>query len=114
LLAAIDAIGKDVSELGKAAAHLLQQWDGAMAVLNIGWMDVDGEQKAIGVGDDMPLTPVNTFAGVVASRAPAWAVGALWLSMTAAVGVGLRPSLRRALRTRALTIFCHLPVSRQA
>jgi len=41
-----------------------------MAVLNVGWMDIDGEQKAIGVGDDMPLTPVNTFAGVVASRAP--------------------------------------------
>src|SRR5450631_2779842 len=33
-------------------------------------MDIDGEQKAIGVGDDMPLTPVNTFARVVASRPP--------------------------------------------
>src|SRR5216683_5456785 len=40
-----------------------------MAILNIGGMNVDGEQKTIGVGDDMPLTPVNTFAGVVASRA---------------------------------------------
>src|SRR4051794_41370813 len=62
LLAAVDAVSKDVSQLGKAAAQLLQQWNGAMAVLNIGWMDIDGEQKAIGVGDDMPLTPVNTFA----------------------------------------------------
>src|SRR3954468_4460471 len=70
LLAAVDAVSKDVSQLGKAAAQLLQQWNGAMAVLNIGWMDIDGEQKAIGVGDDMPLTPVNTFAGVVASWAP--------------------------------------------
>src|ERR1700741_1019192 len=42
-----------------------------MAVLNIGGMDMDGKQKAIGVGDDMPLTPVNTFAGVVAS----WTAG---------------------------------------
>ncbi len=39
-----------------------------MAVLNIGGMDVDGEQQAIGIGDDMPLTPVNAFAGIVASR----------------------------------------------
>ena len=39
-----------------------------MAVLNIGGMDVDGEQQSIGVGNDMPLAPVNTFAGIVASR----------------------------------------------
>lgn len=40
-----------------------------MAILNICGVDVDGEQKPIGVGDDMPLTPVNTFAGIVASGA---------------------------------------------
>src|SRR5712672_4009718 len=39
-----------------------------MAVLNIGGMNVNGEQKAVGVGDDVPLTAVNTFAGIVASR----------------------------------------------
>ena len=40
-----------------------------MAVLNIGGMNVDAEQKAIGVGDNMPFAPVNALAGVVASRA---------------------------------------------
>jgi hypothetical protein len=49
LLAAIDAIGKDMSQPRKAAAQLLQQWNGAMAVLNIGWMDINGEQKTIGI-----------------------------------------------------------------
>src|SRR3954452_12222631 len=39
-----------------------------MAVLNIGGMDVDGEQQAVGVGDNMPFTSVNALAGVVASR----------------------------------------------
>src|SRR5882757_734461 len=39
-----------------------------MAVLNIGGMNMDAEQKAVGVGDDMPFTPVNAFAGIVASR----------------------------------------------
>ena len=70
LLAAIDAICKDMSQPRKAAAQLLQQWNGAIAVLNIGWMDINGEQKTIGIGHDMPLSPVNAFAGVVASRAP--------------------------------------------
>jgi len=40
-----------------------------MAVLNIGGVNVDAEQKAIGVGDNMPFAPVNALAGVVASRA---------------------------------------------
>src|SRR5258705_10246978 len=39
-----------------------------MAVLNIGGMNVNDKPKAVGVGDDVPLTGVNTFAGIVASR----------------------------------------------
>ncbi len=40
-----------------------------MAILNVGRMDVDGEQKAVGVGDDVPLAPVDALTGVEASRA---------------------------------------------
>jgi hypothetical protein len=32
-------------------------------------MNVDGEQKAVGVGDDVPLSPVDALASVEASRA---------------------------------------------
>jgi hypothetical protein len=39
-----------------------------MAVLNVGGMNVHGEQEAIGVGDDVPFTPVNTLACVIAAR----------------------------------------------
>ena len=70
-----------------------------MAILNIGGMNIDGEQKTIGVSDDMPLAPVDTFAGVVASRASR--VGgrsALAVNDRRGQG-GPAPSLQRALQT---------------
>src|ERR1700736_4214461 len=68
LIAAVNPIGKDMAQLGEPASQPLQQRDGSVAILNVGGMNVDGEQKAIGVGDNMPLAPVDTFAGVEASR----------------------------------------------
>ena len=68
LFAAIDAVGKDMPQLGKALAQALQQGHGAMDILNIGGMNVDGQQQAVGVGDDMALAPVDTFAGVKPAR----------------------------------------------
>lgn len=52
-----------------AAAQSFEQWNGAMAVLDIGRVNMDPEQKAVGVGDDMPLTSINAFAGIIAPRA---------------------------------------------
>ena len=57
LFAAVNSIGKDMEQLGKPAPQLLQQWNGPVAILNVGGMNLDGEQEAIGVGDNMPLRP---------------------------------------------------------
>jgi hypothetical protein len=107
LVAAVNPVGKDMAQLGEPASQSLQKRYRSMAILNVGGMNVDGEQKAIGVGDDMPLAPVDTFAGIVAS-------GAAGLGRRCALTVedrcrrlGLRPSFRRACRTSAVTIFCH-------
>jgi len=114
LFAAVHPVGKDVLELGKAVSQAPQQRDGAVDILNVGGMNVDGEEKTIGVGDDVSLTPIDALARSKPAGPPACVVEALWLSMIAAVGVGLRPSFRLACRTRTLTILSHLPVSRQA
>ena len=68
LIAAIDAIGKDVAQFGELGSQALQQRDGAMYVLHIGRMNVHGEQKAIGIGDDVALAPMDAFTGVKPAR----------------------------------------------
>ncbi len=69
LIAAVNAVGEDMAQLWEPASQPLQQRDRSMAILNVGGMDVDGEQKAVGVGDDVPLAPVDALTGVEASRA---------------------------------------------
>ena len=69
LWAAIDAVGKNIPQLWKAVSQVLQQRNGAVNVLYVGGMDVDGEQKTVGVGDDMPLAPVHAFARIKTARA---------------------------------------------
>ena len=68
LIALVHPVGKDLTELGEAVPQPLQQRNGSVAILNVGRVNVDGEQKSIGVGYDMTLAPVNTLAGIVASR----------------------------------------------
>jgi hypothetical protein len=57
---------------------------------------VNGQQQTVSIGDDMALAPIDWFTAAKAARAAGLVVGALWLSMIAAVGLGLRPSLRGA------------------
>jgi len=69
LCAAINAVGKDMSKLGKSVAQALQQRDRTMDILNVGGMDVDGQEKTVGIGDNVPLTPMDALAGVEATWA---------------------------------------------
>lgn len=71
LFAAIDPVGKDVPKSGKALAQALQERDSAVDILNIGGMNVDGQQKTIGIGDDMPLASMEALARVKS----AWPAG---------------------------------------
>jgi hypothetical protein len=114
LIAAVNPVGEDMAQPREPASQPLQQWDRSMAVLNVGGMNVDGEQKAVGVGDDVPLAAVDAFAGIEASRTAGLGC---WRTLTVDDGgrrPWLRPSSRRARRTRAATILCHQPMSRQA
>src|SRR5580692_4298089 len=68
LPSAIDAVSEDMLQLGKAISHALQQGDCTVDILNVGGMNVDGQQEAVGIGDDVPLAPMNAFARIEAAR----------------------------------------------
>jgi hypothetical protein len=42
-----------------------------MDILNVGRMNVDGQEETIGVGDDVSLAPIDALAGIKT----AWATG---------------------------------------
>jgi hypothetical protein len=114
LIAAVNSIGKDMAQLGKPAPQLLQQRNGPVAILNVGGVNLNGEQEAIGVGDNMSFAAVDTLTGIVASR-----TAGLGRRCTLTVDdrrrwPRLAPEFPAGSRTKAVTIFCHLPVSRQA
>src|ERR1700752_2211094 len=64
LFAAINPIGKDMPQSGKAVVQALQQRDGAMDILNVSGMNVYSQQQAVGIGNDVALAPVEALAGV--------------------------------------------------
>ncbi len=71
-LEALGAIGEDMAQPGKAVADGLQQLGRAVAVLDIGAMDDQCDQKAQGVGDDMALAALDLLAGVKATDSAAF------------------------------------------
>ena len=60
-----------MAQLGEPLPQVLEQRHRSMAVLNVCRVNVNGQQKAVGIGDDVPLAPVNALAGVQA----AWPAG---------------------------------------
>src|SRR5689334_9305550 len=45
LISAVDPIGKDTAQLGEREAQTLQQRDGAVHILDVGWMHTHGKQQ---------------------------------------------------------------------
>ena len=64
LLPTIDPIGKDVAQPRELHPYLLQQRYRAVAVLDVGWMHMNPEKEAIGVGYNVPLAAVDAFPRV--------------------------------------------------
>jgi hypothetical protein len=62
--------GEDGLDEGERPAGSLQHALGAVAILDIGGMDLDREQSAVGVSQDMTLAPVDLFACVIAFEPP--------------------------------------------
>src|SRR5262249_13952387 len=69
LFAAINPVGKDMSQPWEAAMEVLQQGNGTMYVLNVGGMNIYGQQQTVGIGHDVALAAVKALAGVKAARA---------------------------------------------
>jgi hypothetical protein len=62
--------GEDGLDEGERPAGPLQHALGAVAILDIGGMDLDREQSAVGVIQDVTLAPVDLFAVRGAYAAP--------------------------------------------
>ncbi|GHC96193.1 hypothetical protein GCM10019060_25970 [Novosphingobium pokkalii] len=67
--ARIATIGEDMTQPGKPPPRGFQEVNRAIAVLNISCVDLDGDEEAAGVGQDMPLAPLDFLARVIAARA---------------------------------------------
>ena len=65
-LAGVTAVGEDVLDKREAPPRLLQDAFCSVAILNIGTVDLDREQPTVGVGQNVPLAPVDAFSSVVA------------------------------------------------
>jgi hypothetical protein len=71
LFPTIHPVSKDVLELGKAVSQALQQRDSAVDILNVCGMNMDSQEKTIGVGNDVSLAPIDALTRVKAG----WATG---------------------------------------
>ncbi len=103
LLAAVGAVSKDRLQEGKEPAGVaIQNPKGAVAVLQVGRVDDDGEDQAEGVDEEMALLALDLLARVIArrvdARPPFSALFTLWLSITPALGLASRPSSSRVMR----------------
>ena len=66
----VAAIGEDAGDEGVALARALERQLAAVAILDVGGMDADREEPAIGVGQDVALAPGDLLARVIALVAP--------------------------------------------
>ena len=97
----VAGIGEDCGDEGKASAQSFgQDKRRAIAVLDARLMDDRGEQKALVIGEDMTLDPLDLLARIEPDRVdrrPPFCIDlALWLSRMAADGLASRPSCSRS------------------
>ncbi len=95
----ITRVADDALDKGEAPSSLLEQQLCPIPVLHAGRVDVDRQQQAERVGQDMALAANHLLAGIVAGRVerspPLTAPFAVWLSMIAVVGLASRPAFSR-------------------
>ena len=77
-----------------------QQVAGTIGVLDVGGMDDNAEQQAGGVDPNMPFAALDLLRRIPTARPPFSVVFTLWVSITAALGLGSRPSRSRSITTR--------------
>lgn len=96
----VAAVTDDALDEGKTSPRLPQQVLGAVSILDAGGVNVDVQQKALRVDEDVPLTAEDLLARIVTTRVerapPFTAPFALCASMIAVVGLASRPARSRA------------------
>ena len=99
LRSGVATVADDALDEGKAPPGLAQQRLRPIPILNVGGMDVDVQQQAKRVDEDVALAPEDLLARVIAGRikrAPPFnAPLALCASMIAVVGLASRPAASR-------------------
>ena len=87
----IARVADDALDEGKAPPGLPQPGLRAISILHARGMDVDGQQQVERIGQDVALAANHLLAGIVAGRVERiptlTAPFAVWLSMTAVVGL---------------------------
>ena len=96
----VSAIGEHHLEPRVEPLQPAQQIAGTIGILDVGGMDDNAEQQAGGVDRDMPLAALDLLRRIPAARPPFSVVFTLWVSITAALGLGSRPSRSRSITTR--------------
>ena len=96
-LSSIASIGPDQPHAGKPPYQFIDDQLGSISILDIGRMHHHRQQQPHGIYNDVSLSTVDLLASVIATRPPFSVVLTDWLSMMAALGVGLLPSAFRTL-----------------
>jgi hypothetical protein len=95
----VSAIRPDPAQPMEPPAHTLQNTAPPITVLNIGRVHDHHQDQTEHIHEDMPFTAFDLLARIVAT-VPPFSVLTVWLSKTAALGVGLRPAFRRTSSRR--------------
>jgi hypothetical protein len=94
----VTGVGKDARDEWKALARPPEKGADTIAVLNVGGKDLDAQEQAERVDENVPLAAGDFLRRIIALRVlrpPFCAALALWLSSTAALGLASRPSRSR-------------------
>ena len=98
-LTAVTAIGPNQLQSPTAWPQCCQNTSSPVAVLDVGRMNDQDKNQAQGIYQNMAFASLYFLTGVV-TAVPPFKVLTLWLSRIPALGVGLRPSLRRTRSRR--------------
>lgn len=66
----IAAIGEDMFDEGEGATGAAEDAFPTLAVLDVGTVNVNGEEAPVGISQDVPLSPVDLLARVEAFESP--------------------------------------------
>src|SRR6202011_1726290 len=113
-VAGIGTIGEEVAQPGEEIVNGFDDERGAIAVLNIGGVNLGADEEANRIGDDMALASFDFFASIYPGGPPLSVVLTDWLSMIPAEGLASRPAASRVSTNNSKLIRPKMPLSRQA